>query len=971
MTALNPSDPALQSHFIAVAQHAMLPNADQRRAAEAELKSYKDRVDVQHGFVILLLQLCANQAAPDDAKSLVGTFLKNLVRDCWDPSSAEHLVQDSEKEVIRQHVFDVMKGSPSYMQRHLAEVITLIAAVDFPNSWSQILQIMIAPLTNASSTLGEMDVALSTAHSVFVRYRKLDELTEVARDQIITINAAFTKPLLNAMTRLTHTLVSSPEEAVLACKALTTACEVLYDLICFDMGDEHEQNLDAFMNSFLQALQFDDARLRSGSAPLIALKSSVLSNVTLFVQRFDEEFDKYARTILQVIWEIVASSTYADEDYDDMVISGLEVLSAACRGSTRVMLGEDSRLRILCDQTVLPNLSLSESDVEAFDDSASDFIEKDVEGSDLHTRRRAACELIRALLSSFPEKAGQLFMSEVSILLQRYQTGDWKAMDTAIYLVTALALEGGAANSQRGAKQTLNANVPFDSFLQSTILPEFASAVTGHSHPIIKADTIRFIATFRNHIDAQYFPGILQHLQQWLSSKHEVLYSYSVHCLERLLTVQELSGALRISAQMFEPVAGVLLSGICGRLAADKIPNPYAMRCLMRIVKGLPGPSKPFVGDIIMCLNGVLGEAAKNPSNPVFNHCLFEVISSCIAVAPEAAQHIESALWECFVFILSNDVVEFTPYVLQVMAQLLDTRPAGPLPDIYRGMAAPLVAPTMYEHKGTIPAVVRMLNSMIKHDPAFLHEQQLTEKILGVFRTLVQLKQHDHEGLSILTTIILHYPKEIVEQYLPTIYSLLFQRLSTSKTPKFIRILIIFFSILVIVYGAETVVSRVNAIQQGLFWMLLTKVWLVDMQKVVGVLERKVCVVALAALLCDSEQLKAEEETWFQCVYSCLKMIHGAVEHDDVRSFVPKTASLEDLQQQSVQESVVSDTGFSNVYCPLQAAVAKAEDPIAHVHDANGHFRERLHQLVAGQNGQVFVGRLQTRLAPDLFALIQ
>lgn len=971
MTALNPSDPALQGHFIAVAQHAMLPNADQRKAAEAELKNYKDLVDVQVGFVVLLLQICASPTAPDDAKSLIGTFLKNTVRDCWDPSSAEHLIQESDKEIIRQHVFDVMKASPSYMQRHLAEVITLMAAVDFPKSWPQILQTMIAPLSNPNALLGEMDVALSTAHGVFVRYRKLDELTEEARDQIININAVFTKPLLEAMSRLTHALVSQGSEAHLACKALTTACEVLFDLICFDMGDEHEQNLDAFMNTFLQALQFDDPRLRTGSAPLIALKSAVLSNVTLFVQRFDEEFDKYAGTILQVIWEIVASNTYAGEDFDDMVISGLEVLAAACRGSTRVLLGEDSRLRILCDQTVLPNLSLREGDVEAFDDSATEFIERDVEGSDFHTRRRAACDLIRALLSSFPEKAGQLFMSEVSALLRRYEGGDWKAMDTAIYLVTSLALEGSATNSQRGAKQTLNPMVPFESFLQSTILPEFASAVSGHSHPIVKADTIRFIATFRNHIAPQYLPGILQHLQQWISSKHEVLFSYSVHCLERLLTIQEPSGSLRIGAQMFEPAAGALLSGICGRLASDKIPNPYAMRCLMRIVKGLPGPTKPFVGHIIVCLNGVLTEAAKNPSNPVFNHCLFEVISSCIVAAPEAALDIESALWSCFVFILSTDVVEFTPYVLQVMAQLLDTRPAGPLPDIYRGMAAPLVAPTMYEHKGTIPAVVRLLNAMIKHDPAFLHEQQLTEKILGVFRTLVLLKQHDHEGLSILTTIILHYPKDVIDQYLPTIYSLLFQRLSTSKTPKFIRILIIFFSILVIVYGAETVVNRVNALQGGLFWMLLTKVWLVDMQKVVGALERKVCVVALASLLCDSEQLKAEEETWFQCVYSCLKMIHGAVEHDDVKSFVPKTASLEDLQQHSAQEGSVGEAGFSNVFCPLQGAVAKPEDPITHIHDANGHFRERLHQLVAGQNGQMFVGRLQTRLSPELFALIQ
>lgn len=975
MQHINPADAALQQHFVRVAQQALQPTADLRRAAEAELKSYKDRVDQQQGFATLVLQVLANPQAPDDARSLLSTFFKNLAKDCWDHSNVEHAIQDAEKEVIKQNIFDVMKSSPANVRRQLTEAITLIAAVDFPKQWPGIIHTIIAPLSDPAASLELVDVALSTAHSVFLRYRKLDELTIETRDEIIAINAVFTKPLLSAMEKLAAVLTQDGRgpNAALACKALTSACEVLFDLICHDMGDEHEANLDIFMNVFLQALRFDDASLTgSGSrGPLVGLKSSVLSSVGLFVQRFDEEFEKYASGMLEVIWNIVASPQYADDDFDDLVISGIEVLCAACRGSTRTLLDDDVKLATLCDQVVLRNLALRDSDVEMFDESASEYIDRDIEGSDLHTRRRSASELIAALLAAFPQKVGPKFLADCTTLLQRYAAGDWRSIDTAIFLLSALALEGGSASAQRGAKGTLNTAVPFAYFLESSILPELSSAVTPASHSIVKADAIRFIATFRNHIDARFYPAIVQHLLNWLAAKHDVLYSYSCHCLERLLTVPDGVGGHRVSHAVFQPYAGAYLSGICTRLAAERTPNAYAMRCLMRICKLQAGCIAPFVGDVIMCMQAVLIESAKNPTNPVFNHCLFEVISSCVASAPQLAPQIEGALTDVFAYILSNDVLEFVPYVLQVLAQLLDCKPAGePLTEFYQKLAPVLVAPQMYEHKGTIPAVVRLLNAMIKRDPAYLHNAQLTEKILGVFRTLIALKQHDHEGLSILTTVILHYPKEIMEPYMSTVYQLLFSRLSASKTPKYIRILIIFFSVLVIVYGAEVVVNKVNQIQQGLFWMLLTRVWLTDMQKVIGQLERKVCVVALAALLCDSQQLLAEEATWTQGVYSCLKMIHGEVEKDDVSSFVPKTASLEDLQA-TTQDSLASDGGFSNLFCPLSAAEAKPEDPCSAIADPNAHFRQRLHQLVAGANGQLYATRLQSQLAPELFALIR
>lgn len=50
---------------------------------------------------------------------------------------------------------------------------------------------------------------------------------------------------------------------------------------------------------------------------------------------------------------------------------------------------------------VLPNLMLREVDVELFEDSPAEYIKKDLEGTDVETRRRAAYEFAKGLCKNY------------------------------------------------------------------------------------------------------------------------------------------------------------------------------------------------------------------------------------------------------------------------------------------------------------------------------------------------------------------------------------------------------------------------------------------------------------------------------------------------------------------------------------------------------------------------------------------
>merc|ERR1719499_2799603 len=97
-------------------------------------------------------------------------------------------------------------------------------------------------------------------------------------------------------------------------------------------------------------------------------------------------------------------------------------------------------------------------------------------------------------------------------------------------------------------------------------------------------------------------------------------------------------------------------------------------------------------------LTSALGIVAKNPRNPHYNHYLFESIAilvrSVCSRHPEQTQSFEMLLFPPFQTVLQMDVLEFTPYVFQVFAQLLEYRPndAG-LGDSYSMLLPPLLMP--------------------------------------------------------------------------------------------------------------------------------------------------------------------------------------------------------------------------------------------------------------------------------------
>lgn len=99
-----------------------------------------------------------------------------------------------------------------------------------------------------------------------------------------------------------------------------------------------------------------------------------------------------------------------------------------------------------------------DADLETFEDDAEEYIRRDIEGSDVDTRRRGACDLVRALCKFWEAEVTGVFSEYVNALLAEYAADpatNWQMKDAAIFLVTSLAVRSRTAASGTTATNEL------------------------------------------------------------------------------------------------------------------------------------------------------------------------------------------------------------------------------------------------------------------------------------------------------------------------------------------------------------------------------------------------------------------------------------------------------------------------------------------------------------------------------------
>ncbi|KAK9880583.1 hypothetical protein WA026_011823 [Henosepilachna vigintioctopunctata] len=452
----------------------------------------------------------------------------------------------------------------------------------------------------------------------------------------------------------------------------------------------------------------------------------------------------------------------------------------------------------------------------------------------------------------------EIFEQYLQVMLNKYAENpkqNWRSKDAALYLVTSLVSRG--ATQKKGVTQTSQL-VSIPQFCQQHILPELQQSDVNNL-PVIKADAIKYVMTFRTVLPKEAVISTIPYLIKHILSESAVVHTYAACTIEKILVMKE-NNLCIVNASHLEPFAGELLTNLFALLDRPvSEENEYVMKAIMRTFSTLQDKVIPFLAGGLPKITAKVEMVAKNPSRPHFNHYLFETLSLSIKIVcnanSSAVSSFEEVLFPIFQAILQQDIQEFIPYVFQLLSLLMEYSGPGNISAAYMGLLPCLLVPVLWERPANISPLVRLLSAFsIVAAPEIIAQDKLAG-FLGVFQKLIASKANDHEGFNLMRSIIQYFPMEALLPYHKQVFFLLFQRLSSSKTTKFVINLLTFFSLFAIRYSPQQLVTTVDDIQSQMFGMVLEKLFIAEMQKVYGTVEKKIVSCGVTKLLCECPEV--------------------------------------------------------------------------------------------------------------------
>ena len=771
--------------------------ADKYETAEAALRLEADKPN----YSLKLLQLVADAQQQSHIRLAAALAFKNLIRERWTDEFGTYQLSENEVSTIKTELVGLMVSVPGNIQDVLGEAISTIADSDFWERWQTLMDDLVARLTPHNAVVNH--AVLQIAHSIFKRWRPL-----FRSDALFTeINHALSKFGMPFFTLLSDTNNSidnhqTNKEALLEdFKTLSVAMEVFYDLSCQDLPPIIEDNLGPVTGLLHKYLTYDNQILHSSDGDeagyLEGVRQSIFEVLTLFVQKYNDAFAPFLGQFVGTSWNLL-TTLGPQTKYDLVVSKALQFLTNIVKIPDQAQTFNNAEtLNQIVEKVVLPNLALRESDIEQFEDEPIEYIRRDLEGSDSDTRRRAATDFLRGLVEQNEQLVTDVVSRYINHFLQQYnqnQTEQWQAKDTAVYLFCSIAAKG-TPTAAHGVK-AVNPHVDVLDFFQKNIAADLTAPT---AHPIVQVDSIKYIYVFRSQFTPQLWHAAFPLLVQHLNSSNYVIYTYAAIAIERALFLSTDDRQPVIPRADIVDLSKDLLTHLFKLIGKSPQPekvqeNEFLMRCVLRVLVVIKDGVLSILDLILTNFINITMVIRHNPSNPRFYYYHFEAIGAVIHyAAPTQSAKLEDAIFEPFMAILQNDVEEFMPYIFQLFAALLEANPSSTLPAKYVALIQPIIQPPLYESKGNVPAVVRLLSAILSRAASTITQNDQLEPILGVFQKLISTKSNESQGFDLVEAVISSFPVSTLQSYFVPMVQLMLTRLQTSKTENFTKCFVRFY----------------------------------------------------------------------------------------------------------------------------------------------------------------------------------
>jgi exportin-2 (importin alpha re-exporter) len=284
------------------------------------------------------------------------------------------------------------------------------------------------------------------------------------------------------------------------------------------------------------------------------------------------------------------------------------------------------------------------------------------------------------------------------------------------------------------------------------------------------------------------------------------------------------------------------------------------------------------------------------------------------------------------------------PYVFQLFAALLEPESSNPLLAQIQPLVGPILAPPLWEQRGNVPALVRLLSAILARGSQEIAKNNQLDAVLGLFQKLVSTKVYESYGFDLLEAVIENFPSATLEPYWTPILTIMLTRLQSAQTQSFQLRFIRFYHFVSSRddkgLGTDFFVAATDRIQHDVFKSLYLSIILPKTQELARPLDKKMAAISLTKSLADSKAFSERyPKGWALTCNALLKLLENP----------PAIAKADDL----IVDFDVDDSSFGVGFTQLQTVKKPASDPWAEVTDLRKWVGQYLQDANARHDGRI------------------
>lgn len=293
-------------------------------------------IENEPGFSINLLHVIASTNLSQSIRLAGALYFKNLIKRKWldgDGDGNNYLLPIDDVNKIKLEIIDIMIQLPNQLQVQIGEAITLIAELDFPHNWPNLIENLVTKfsLTNFINN----KAILLVSHLIFKKWRALFRSDELFLE-IKLVLTKFVDPFLKLFIELDQLIDKSLDneaQLIIYFENLLLLVQIYYDFNCQDIPEFFEDHMNELMAIIHKYLVYENGLLKYHDNDeevnvLIKVKTSIVELLSLYITRYADVFQPLIQTFITSVWELINNYVTKQPKYDLLVVKSLQFLTS-------------------------------------------------------------------------------------------------------------------------------------------------------------------------------------------------------------------------------------------------------------------------------------------------------------------------------------------------------------------------------------------------------------------------------------------------------------------------------------------------------------------------------------------------------------------------------------------------------------------------------------------------------------------